>query len=62
MNSRLPKWMVLPGARPTSVGLLSLAMEMNKSFGGNNRNVKRSTLQIPLPGMPTIGVFCACKI
>jgi hypothetical protein len=55
--------MVQPGARPTSVGLLSLAMAMNKSFGGNNWNVKRrSTLQIPLPGMPTIGVFCACKI
>jgi hypothetical protein len=31
MNSRLPKWMVLPGARPTLVGLLLLVM--NESFG-----------------------------
>jgi hypothetical protein len=29
---QVPKWMVLPGARPTSVGLLALAM--NESFGG----------------------------
>jgi hypothetical protein len=31
MNSMLPKWMPLPEARPTPVGLLSLVM--NESFG-----------------------------
>jgi hypothetical protein len=31
MNSSLVKWMVLPRARPTPVGLLLLAM--NESFG-----------------------------
>jgi hypothetical protein len=30
MNSRLSKWIVLPGARPTRVGWLSLVM--NESF------------------------------
>jgi hypothetical protein len=39
MNSRLPKWMVLPGAKLTSVGLLLLAM--NESFSDGTIRTSR---------------------
>jgi hypothetical protein len=39
MNSRLPKWMVLPGAKLTLVGLLSLVM--NESIGDGTIRTSR---------------------
>jgi hypothetical protein len=62
MNSRLLKSMVLLSARPTPMGLSSLAM--NESFGGGTigTSSRKRTLQIPLPGVLTVSVVCTSRI
>jgi hypothetical protein len=47
MNSRLPKLMVLPEARPTPMGLLSLAM--NESFSDGIIGMSREEAQCKSP-------------
>jgi hypothetical protein len=58
MNSRLLKWMVLPGARPTPVGLLSLAV--NESFGDGTIGMSRGEARYKFPYLVSqLSVFFA---
>jgi hypothetical protein len=53
VNSMLPKWMVLPGARPTLVGLFPLAMK--ESFGDGTIRTSRGKARCKSP-------FLACQL
>jgi hypothetical protein len=53
MNLRLLKWMVLPGARPTLVGLLFLAM--NESFSEGTIETSRGKTHFKSP-------FLGCQL
>jgi hypothetical protein len=62
MNSTLLKQMVLSREK-TSLGKRSPPMAVTNADNETIRTVStESTLQIPLPGVPTIGVFCTGKI
>jgi hypothetical protein len=55
MNSKLPKWMVLPRVNPTLVRVLSSAMMM--AFGeGTIKTFREKHTMTPVPSAPTIGV------
>jgi hypothetical protein len=53
VNSRLPKWMVLPGARPTPVG--SLPLETKESFSEGTIGTSRGKARYKSP-------FWACQL
>jgi hypothetical protein len=53
VNSRLPKWMVLPGARPTPVG--SLPLETKESFSEGTIGTSRGKAHYK-------SLFLACQL
>jgi hypothetical protein len=62
MNIRLPKWMVLPGAKLTPVELLSLVM--NQSFGdGSIRTFLACQLSVffALARYRVVKIVCSCS-
>jgi hypothetical protein len=61
VNSKLPKRMVSPGARPTPVRLLPL--ERKERFSDETIGTSRgkARCKCPLPRAPTVGVFCTDK-
>jgi hypothetical protein len=60
VNSGLPKRMVLPGARPTPVGLLPLAMK--ESFGKGTIRMSRGKAHCKSPYLALIPVLRSCKL
>jgi hypothetical protein len=62
MNSRLPKWMAMPGARLTSVGLLLLVMT-NESFGDGAIRTSRgkACCKSPFPACQLLVFFAPVR-
>jgi hypothetical protein len=61
VNSGLPKWMVLPRARPTPVGLLPLATK--ESFGKGTIRMSRGKARCKSPYLALIPVLrWSCKL
>jgi hypothetical protein len=62
MNSRFPKRMVSLREKPSHDKHSLLVAAMNTDDGTIKTSGGKSTMQIPLPGMPSIGVSYTEKI
>jgi hypothetical protein len=62
MNSRFPKQMLSPREKPSHDKHSLPAVVMNANDGTIGTSGGKSTLQIPLPSVSTISVFCTGKI
>jgi hypothetical protein len=61
MSSRLSKRTVLPREKPSHDKHSPPIVAMNADDGTIGTTSRKSTLQIPFPGTPTVGVFCTGK-
>jgi hypothetical protein len=61
-NSILPKRMVLPRGKPSPGGTLTSGNGDEHQIQSRKNDLRKSTLQIPLLGTPTVGGFCTSKI
>jgi hypothetical protein len=60
MDSKFPKQMVLPRANLPLVWRFS-SVTIASSMNEPSKHSDECTLQIPLPGVPTVSIFCTGK-
>jgi hypothetical protein len=62
MNSKVSKWMALPGARLTQVGMLSLVMNESLGDGTIGTSIGKVRRKSPYMARQLLVFFCTGKI